>query len=130
MKPRPVDDRARVADFIVRISDVYPDGRSILIVDYIRRARYRDTFETEKLMQPGEVYNVCSGTGLRVREIAERVLNRAGVSAEIASDTSLLRPIDVPILIGDSAKLRTATGWEPTRSIDDIIDDLIHAATP
>lgn len=76
----------------------------------------------------GEVYNVCSGKGMRVREIAERVLKRAGVSAEISSDTALLRPIDVPILIGDNSKLR-ATGWEPARSIDDIIDDLIHAAT-
>ncbi|MGH7638165.1 MAG: GDP-mannose 4,6-dehydratase [Gemmatimonadaceae bacterium] len=77
----------------------------------------------------GEVYNVCSGKGMRVREIAERVLKRAGVSAEISSDTALLRPIDVPILIGENSKLR-ATGWEPTRTIDDIIDDLIHAATP
>ena len=78
---------------------------------------------------PGEVYNVCSGRGLRVREIAERVLKRSGVSAEISSDSALLRPIDVPILVGDNARLRAATGWKPTRTIDDIIDDLIHAAT-
>ncbi|MEZ6044540.1 MAG: CocE/NonD family hydrolase [Planctomycetaceae bacterium] len=45
-------------DFIVRVSDVYPDGRSILIVDMIRRARFRDGFETEKMMEPGEVYKV------------------------------------------------------------------------
>ena len=77
---------------------------------------------------PGEVYNVCSGIGLPVRVIAERVLKRAGVTADISSDTALLRPIDVPILVGDNARLR-ATGWAPRRSIDDIIDDLIHAAT-
>lgn len=77
---------------------------------------------------PGEVYNVCSGRGMRVREIAERVLKRAGVSADITSDTALLRSIDVPILIGDHSKLRAATGWTPQRSIDDILDDLINAA--
>jgi len=77
---------------------------------------------------PGEVYNVCSGRGTTVRELAERVLKRAGVSADITSDAALLRPIDVPILLGDNSKLRTATGWEPKRTIDDIIDDLIHAA--
>jgi GDP-4-dehydro-6-deoxy-D-mannose reductase len=77
---------------------------------------------------PGEVYNVCSGTGITVRELAERVLNRAGVSADITSDATLLRPIDVPILVGDNRKLRAATGWAPKRPIDDIIDDLIHAA--
>jgi GDP-4-dehydro-6-deoxy-D-mannose reductase len=78
---------------------------------------------------PGEVYNVCSGKGTTVRELAERVLKRAGVSAEITSDATLLRSIDVPILIGNNTKLREATGWKPERSTDDIIDDLIHAAS-
>lgn len=75
----------------------------------------------------GEVYNVCSGHGLTVREMAERVMSRAGVVADIVSDTALLRPIDVPILVGDNSRLRAATGWTRTRSIDTIIDDLIHA---
>jgi GDP-4-dehydro-6-deoxy-D-mannose reductase len=76
----------------------------------------------------GEVYNVCSGKGATVGDLAERVLNRMGVTADISSDSSLLRPIDVPVLVGDNSKLRAATGWAPTRSIDDIIDDLIHAS--
>jgi predicted acyl esterase len=50
-------------DFIVRISDVYPDGRSILIADYIRRARYREGFEREVFMQPGEIYKVAFHVG-------------------------------------------------------------------
>lgn len=79
--------------------------------------------------EPGEVYNVSSGQGRTVREIAERVLNRLGVSAEISSDPSLLRPNDMAILVGDNRKLKHATGWAPRRSIDDIIDDLNHAAT-
>ena len=77
---------------------------------------------------PGEVYNVCSGQGIRVRELAERVLSRSSITAQVSTDAQLLRPIDVPILIGDNSKLRTATGWAPRHSIDDIIDDLIHAA--
>lgn len=76
----------------------------------------------------GEAYNVCSGKGTTVLELAQRVLKRSGVTAEISSDPTLLRPIDVPVLVGDNSKLRTATPWSPARSIDDIIDDLIHAA--
>ncbi|MCB1229675.1 MAG: CocE/NonD family hydrolase [Verrucomicrobiae bacterium] len=45
-------------DVIVRISDVYPDGRSILLVDYPWRLRYRNGFDHEELMTPGEVYQV------------------------------------------------------------------------
>lgn len=76
----------------------------------------------------GEVYNVSSGHGTTVLDLAQRVLKRTGVTADISSDATLLRPIDTPILVGDNAKLRAATGWTPRRTIDDIIDDLIHAA--
>ena len=43
-----VSSSARDTDFIVRVSDVYPDGRSILIIDYIRRARYREGYDSAK----------------------------------------------------------------------------------
>ncbi|HEY0997287.1 MAG TPA: GDP-mannose 4,6-dehydratase [Gemmatimonadaceae bacterium] len=77
----------------------------------------------------GEAYNVCSGQGTTVRELALSVLHRAGVAAEISTDPALLRPVDVPILVGSPDKLRAATGWVPARTRDDIIDDLIHAAS-
>ena len=50
-------------DVIVRVSDVYPDGRSILIVDYPQRLRYREGFDHEVLMQPGEVVKVAFDVG-------------------------------------------------------------------
>ncbi len=77
----------------------------------------------------GEAYNVCSGQGVSVRGLAQRVLQRLGRSAEIASDPALSRPVDVPVQVGNNSKLRRATGWAPRRTRDDIIDDLINAAT-
>lgn len=50
-----VTSTARDTDFIVRVSDVYPDGRSILIIDYVRRGRYREGFDKEVLLEPGKV---------------------------------------------------------------------------
>lgn len=50
-------------DVIVRVSDVYPDGRSILLVDYPQRLRYREGFDHEKLMTPGEVVKVAFDVG-------------------------------------------------------------------
>ncbi len=78
---------------------------------------------------PGEVYNVCSGIGVSVLALAAAVLQRVGVDAEIRSADSLVRSIDVPRQVGNNSKLRRATGWAPRRTRDDIIDDLIHAAT-
>jgi len=53
-----VSSTAKDTDFIVRVSDVYPDGRSILIVDYPWRMRYREGFDHEVLMEPGEIYRL------------------------------------------------------------------------
>lgn len=45
-------------DFTVKLTDVYPDGRSMLVTDGILRARFRESFETEKRLKPGEVIEV------------------------------------------------------------------------
>jgi predicted acyl esterase len=58
-----VSSTARDTDFIVRMSDVYPDGRSILLVDYPWRARYREGFEKEVLLDPGQVARVAFDVG-------------------------------------------------------------------
>ena len=79
--------------------------------------------------QAGDVYNVSSGEGCSVRELASAVLQRVGVSADIATDPLRARPVDVPVLVGNNERLRRVTGWSARRSRGDIIDDLIHAAT-
>lgn len=50
-------------DVIVRVSDVYPDGKSILLIDYPWRLRYRETFEREVLMRKAQVYKVAFDVG-------------------------------------------------------------------
>ena len=78
----------------------------------------------------GEAYNVASGEGHTVRSLAERVLAALGVpEGVVETDPELARAVEVPALTGDASKLRASTGWAPMRTIDDIIDDLIHAAT-
>ena len=54
---------AKDTDFIVRVSDVYPDGRSILICDYLRRARYREGYEIEAFLELGKIYKVAFDVG-------------------------------------------------------------------
>jgi len=58
-----VASSAKDTDFIVRISDVYPDGRSILMIDMIRRARFRSGFEQEVLLEPGKITKVAFDVG-------------------------------------------------------------------
>jgi putative CocE/NonD family hydrolase len=43
-------------DWVVRLCDVWPDGRSLSVCDGILRARYRDSLERAELLRPGQVY--------------------------------------------------------------------------
>lgn len=45
-------------DFGVRLCDVYPDGSSIIITDAMKRLRFREGFESEKLAIPGKKYKI------------------------------------------------------------------------
>ncbi len=58
-----VSSTAKDTDIILRVSDVYPDGRSMLIVDYPWRLRYRNGFDHEELMESGKVYKVAFPVG-------------------------------------------------------------------
>lgn len=43
-------------DWVVRLCDVWPDGRSIRICDGVVRARFRNSLAQEELLEPGKVY--------------------------------------------------------------------------
>jgi GDP-4-dehydro-6-deoxy-D-mannose reductase len=73
----------------------------------------------------GEVYNVSSGVGVSVKELAVQVLAATGVKAPLTTDPSLARAVDVPALVGSNARLRDATGWEPEKTVRDLIEDLV-----
>ena len=48
---------ARDTDFVARLTDVHPDGRSINLTEGVIRARFReDIYSAPKLMEPGTIY--------------------------------------------------------------------------
>lgn len=53
-----VSSSARDTDFAVKLVDVAPDGTAWIIGDTIQRARYRDGYDEQKMMVPGQVYTI------------------------------------------------------------------------
>lgn len=45
-------------DIAVRLSDVYPDGRSIIIADGIQRMKFRNSLSKPVLMTPNKIYEI------------------------------------------------------------------------
>jgi GDP-4-dehydro-6-deoxy-D-mannose reductase len=74
---------------------------------------------------PGTVYNVASGVGHTIGAILDTLLARARVPVRIETDPARLRPHDALALIGNPTRLKEATGWRPTISFDQMLDDLL-----
>ena len=123
-----------------RIVDAERSGASEIPVGNLTARRdftdVRDVVRSyRKLIESGEaggVYNVCSGRDVAIQEIADRLLAQAGSSVRLVQDPSLMRPVEVPVLRGDPAKLTAATGWVPELALDQTLADVLAhwRATP
>lgn len=77
---------------------------------------------------PGEAYNVCSGRAARVGDVAAALISRSTRPLRVTTAPELVRPVDVPVLVGDPTKLVAATGWEPRFDLAHTLDDVLATA--
>jgi GDP-4-dehydro-6-deoxy-D-mannose reductase len=74
---------------------------------------------------PAGVYNVASGTGVRVGDAPRGLCELAGVEPRVEVNPDFFRPTD--IAVGCAGRLRETTGWEPRvpfrRSLERLLDD-------
>lgn len=75
----------------------------------------------------GEIYNVCSGVEYNVGSVLLRMLELAGVQAEIKVMEQKVRPNEQVRHCGSNEKLRGDTGWTPTVPFDRALYDLLSS---
>lgn len=75
--------------------------------------------------QPGAVYNIATGAARSIEDVLTTLLRLSDTPIEIRVDPARFMPVDVPVRIGDSARLRAATGWEPHIPFDQSLGDLL-----
>lgn len=73
----------------------------------------------------GEVYNVCSDRAVGIGEVLDTLLELSGAEVEVVPDPDRMRPSDMPVMLGDSSKLRAATGWRPEIPLEKTLMDLL-----
>ena len=74
------------------------------------------------------VVNVATGRAHSMASVLDRLLALATVEITVELDPSQIRPADIPWLVGSSRRLADATGWRPTRSLDETLADVLNAA--
>jgi GDP-4-dehydro-6-deoxy-D-mannose reductase len=89
----------------------------------------RDVVRAYRLLMtdgtPGDVYNVCSGRAVSVKELADLLLGMARRPMRLVTDPDLQRPVDIPVLVGDSTRLAKATGWATTIPLEQTLADVL-----
>jgi GDP-4-dehydro-6-deoxy-D-mannose reductase len=98
----------------------------------------RDTVDAYYLIvsrgKPGRPYNVCSGQGYKIADLLDIIISFSSKKIEIVPDPSRLRPVDIPILVGSSERLKSEAGWRPEidieRTLRDLYDYWIAFLTP
>jgi len=77
--------------------------------------------------EAGHTYNAASGKATSIQEVIDAFRARAHRPIEMRQSPERIRPVDVPMLVGDATRLRTLTGWSPaislTQSIEDVLED-------
>lgn len=126
-------DRFVASALASRIAANERDGTEVVKVGNLEARRdftdVRDVVRAYRLLmeqgRAGEVYHVCSGVDRSIREIAELLVGLARSPMRLETDPELMRPVDLLALRGDPTRIRAATGWTPSISIEQTIADLL-----
>jgi GDP-4-dehydro-6-deoxy-D-mannose reductase len=80
----------------------------------------------ESLPRTG-VFNIASGVSRRIGDVLGQLLALAGITAEVETGSSLLRPSEIPLAVGNATAARIAFGWAPAiaweQTLRDVLDD-------
>ncbi len=96
--------------------------------DFLHVADAAAAYQT--LIESGEaggVYNVARGEAWSIRDMLDRLRAISGVEVDVERDEQRMRPVDAPLLLGDSRRLR-ALGWAPRHDLDQAVRDIWQAA--
>lgn len=74
----------------------------------------------------GEVYNVCSGSAVRLSDVIAKFEAISGMAIQIDVDPQRLRSNEIPAVFGDATKIRTETGWNPEIPLETTLRDLLN----
>lgn len=130
------DNRFVVPSFINRILDIkrkglrygeIETGDITIIRDFID---VRDVVRAYYLLllkgNAGEVYNICSGKGISLKEIIDIIAEQMGIEVMSRINMDLVRPRDNRIIVGSAFKIESELGWHPEIDIRETIRDMIQ----
>lgn len=112
----------QTGDTVVPVGNLTPQRDFTDVRDVVRAYRLLIEHGTS-----GEVYNICSGKATAISELASLMLELSPLDLTLEPQEDLIRPVDIPVLLGSNEKLCKATGWAPTIDLRTTLRDLLAA---
>ena len=130
------DQRFVVPSFINRILDIRDKGLNTgkietgnleIIRDFVD---VRDVVEAYFLLLTkgisGQIYNICSGKGIKLGDIIALISEYVGVEVKTEVNPDFVRPNDNMEIVGSAYKIETELGWKPRIELKKTIKDMIN----
>jgi GDP-4-dehydro-6-deoxy-D-mannose reductase len=72
-----------------------------------------------------EIYNICSGKSISIRNYLELIVKELGIKPEISIDQNRVNPNDLKDLVGDNSKIIKELNWNLKYDLRKSIKDLV-----
>jgi GDP-4-dehydro-6-deoxy-D-mannose reductase len=109
-----------------------PRPHRIMVGNLVARRDFTDVRDVVRAYQaivekgrPGEPYNVCSGKAPSIEEVLNTLIELSGEPFDVQTDSSLFRPVDMPLVLGSNEKITRETDWKPVHDLRTSLKDLL-----
>jgi len=130
------DTRFVIPSFIRRILDVVDSGAKEGVIETGDTSIIRDFLDVRDVVRayyllltegiPGEVYNICSGKGIALKDIIHQIAELLSVTIEGKVNLEFVRPGDNQKIVGSYEKIYKELAWEPKVDLHQTLQDMIE----
>lgn len=89
----------------------------------------RDTVEAYRLAAElcasGSIHNIASGQAISIADLLGLLLTLTRARIEVREDPDRVRKTEIPVLVGDAASFRAATGWRRKYELPETLRDTL-----
>ncbi|WP_029603277.1 GDP-mannose 4,6-dehydratase [Kozakia baliensis] len=86
---------------------------------------YLDVIASASQIEPGAIFNLCSGQSRSIRSILDQLLEISGIEAKIEIDPARLRPSDIPMALGNADAAKASLNWRPRIDWETTLQDVM-----
>lgn len=129
------DERFVIPSFIKRIKDIKNSGKREGTIETGNLDIIRDFVDVRDVVRAyylllvngkiGEIYNVCSGHGIKLSDVVKIISNILDVNISTVINPAYVRPNDNMEIVGSPYKIETELGWHPNIRLETTLKDMI-----